>query len=383
MIVASGLPQGLMNFIFWLHFIRPVYVIETFEPLRAAGLVLLTSIIGYVIGSVFALLWNRVHRGRPIVSTPNASRLLATVLVILLSGTADAAGADARHGQQYAERWCSQCHGVQPRQVSSGREGAKFLRYRSESLDDPPFADCLSANDAALDDAEDQTQTGGYQRCGGLHPVAEEPVLRSPLSQPDERDKHTMIKSILVPATGTEADLTSLTTALKIAHDFSAHIDALHVRFDAVDIAVKTASGEGGPLVEHLIQQLEQDAREREARARQAFEDFCRRENLPLVGAPGNEPTTGPSAQWHVETGDEAGTVASQGLLADLIVCARSPDAHFTTRLILESALLNTGRPLLIPSAVGKPADFAGGTWQSRGSRHRRQLAQLQRRCRC
>ena len=49
-------------------------------------------------------------------------------------------------------------------------------------------------------------------------------------------------------------------------------------------------------------------------------------------------------------------------MLADLVICARSPDAHFTTRLILESALLNTGRPLLIPRAAGKPADFTGGT---------------------
>src|SRR5204863_7832942 len=30
--------------------------------------------------------------------------------------------------------------------------------------------------------------------------------------------------------------------------------------------------------------------------------------------------------------------------------------------LILESALLNTGRPLLIPSAVGTPPEFGGGT---------------------
>ena len=171
-----------------------------------------------------------------------------------------------------------------------------------------------------------------------------------------------MIKSILVPALGTETDLASLATALKIARDFSAHIDVLHVRLDAVDVAVKTASGEGGPIVEHLVQQLEQDAREREARARRTFEDFCRRENLPLVDAPGSEPTASPSAQWHIETGDEADTVASQGMLADLVVCGRSPIAHFTTRLILESALLNTGRPLLIPGAVGTTADFSGGT---------------------
>jgi nucleotide-binding universal stress UspA family protein len=171
-----------------------------------------------------------------------------------------------------------------------------------------------------------------------------------------------MMRSLLVPATGTQADLTALTTALKIARDFSAHIDVLHVRLDAVDVAVKVASGQGGPLVEHLIQQLEEDAHERETRARRTFEDFCTRENVRLVDAPGCEPAVSPSAQWHVETGDEPDTVVSHGMLADMVICARSPDNHFTTRLILESALLNTGRPLLIPSAVGTPPDFGGGT---------------------
>ena len=37
MIVASGLAQRLMDFIFWLHFIRPVYVIETFETCGPPG----------------------------------------------------------------------------------------------------------------------------------------------------------------------------------------------------------------------------------------------------------------------------------------------------------------------------------------------------------
>jgi nucleotide-binding universal stress UspA family protein len=170
------------------------------------------------------------------------------------------------------------------------------------------------------------------------------------------------MRSLLVPVTGTEADLTALTTALKIARDFSAHLDVLHVRLDAVDVAVKTASGQGGPLVEHLIQQLEEEGHERETRARRTFEDFCNRENVPLVDMPGSEPTVSPSAQWHVETGDEPDTVASHGMLADLVICARSPHNHFTTRLILESALLNTGRPLLIPGVVGKAPEFGGGT---------------------
>lgn len=62
LLVASGWAQPLMDFIFWLHFIRPVYVIEGFDLLRAGGLVLLTGVIGYVVGGAYALLWNRLHR---------------------------------------------------------------------------------------------------------------------------------------------------------------------------------------------------------------------------------------------------------------------------------------------------------------------------------
>jgi hypothetical protein len=62
LLVASGLAQPLMDFVFWLHFIRPVLVIEGFDPLHAAGLVLFTAAVGYSLGCAFALLWNHLHR---------------------------------------------------------------------------------------------------------------------------------------------------------------------------------------------------------------------------------------------------------------------------------------------------------------------------------
>lgn len=62
LLVAAGVAQMATDFVFWLHFIRPVYVIEAFDPLRAVGLVLLTAACGYCIGAGFALLWNRLHR---------------------------------------------------------------------------------------------------------------------------------------------------------------------------------------------------------------------------------------------------------------------------------------------------------------------------------
>ena len=61
-LVALGLAQPLMDFIFWLHFIRPVYVIEPFDPRRAVVLVGLTAVLGYAIGWVLGSLWNIARR---------------------------------------------------------------------------------------------------------------------------------------------------------------------------------------------------------------------------------------------------------------------------------------------------------------------------------
>jgi hypothetical protein len=62
LLVALGWAQSFVDFIFWIHFIKSVYVVETFNPGRAAILVAVTAAIGFVIGSVFAALWNWVHR---------------------------------------------------------------------------------------------------------------------------------------------------------------------------------------------------------------------------------------------------------------------------------------------------------------------------------
>lgn len=62
LLVAAGVAQAVMDFVFRLHFIRPIYVIEPFSIVQALALVLLTAACGYCIGAVFALLWNRFHR---------------------------------------------------------------------------------------------------------------------------------------------------------------------------------------------------------------------------------------------------------------------------------------------------------------------------------
>ena len=50
------------GFVFWMHFIKPVYAIQNFNEITAVILIVVTTLLGFVVGSVFALLWNWIHR---------------------------------------------------------------------------------------------------------------------------------------------------------------------------------------------------------------------------------------------------------------------------------------------------------------------------------
>lgn len=57
-LVATGLAQGLVDFILRLHFMRIDIEIAPFESGTAALLVLITFAIGSAFGFAFALVWN-------------------------------------------------------------------------------------------------------------------------------------------------------------------------------------------------------------------------------------------------------------------------------------------------------------------------------------
>ena len=67
MLVALGWAQPVIDFVFWAHFIMPIYVIERFELVKAVALLLMTASIGFILGLVFGMAWNALHgaRSRP------------------------------------------------------------------------------------------------------------------------------------------------------------------------------------------------------------------------------------------------------------------------------------------------------------------------------
>lgn len=59
--VALGWAQAIVDFVFWMHMIKPVYVIGPFNFWIALILIAVTGAIGYFGGFVLATLWNWLH----------------------------------------------------------------------------------------------------------------------------------------------------------------------------------------------------------------------------------------------------------------------------------------------------------------------------------
>jgi nucleotide-binding universal stress UspA family protein len=164
-----------------------------------------------------------------------------------------------------------------------------------------------------------------------------------------------MIKTILVPATGSDRDSAVFASALMVARAFTAHLDFLHVRPDAAATAVAMASdGGGATMVGGLINRLEEEASQREEKAKELFQGFCEREGLAVLDAPPGP--QGPSAQWLREIGAEPYWVAEHGRAADLLVIGRPGEDEGVSLETIEGALIDSGRPLLIPPAAALTA---------------------------
>src|SRR5690349_17839090 len=160
-----------------------------------------------------------------------------------------------------------------------------------------------------------------------------------------------MIKTILVLATGSDTDDAVFTSALAIARAFDAHLDILHVRIDpAATAAAMSADGGGATILTGLVAKIAEEAQQREDKTKQQFQRFCAREGVTVAETPAGQP--GPSAQWLREIGDEAYWVAEHGRSADLLLIGRSAADQGVSMDTIETAVLGSGRPVLIPPAA-------------------------------
>lgn len=57
-LVAAGLAQKLMDYIYMLHFLNNPFNVVSFDLTTAIILTIVTFVVGYISGFAFALIWN-------------------------------------------------------------------------------------------------------------------------------------------------------------------------------------------------------------------------------------------------------------------------------------------------------------------------------------
>lgn len=165
-----------------------------------------------------------------------------------------------------------------------------------------------------------------------------------------------MFKTILVPASGTDADAAVFAAAAAIGKPFGAHLVFLHVGYDWVSFtATMSGAGIGLPIDSEIITRIQEEATRRAEDARANFDRFCRTTGIPSIDTPAAMSKM--SAEYRIEAGGEADLFTDHGRTADLILIAREKGGA-APPVVTENVLFDSGRPLLILGTEPLPDAF-------------------------
>lgn len=64
LMIFIGVAQMYMNWIFGLHLVSNPFIVMPFNFGSAVMLIIFTFVVGYIMGWVFAAIWNRLHKGK-------------------------------------------------------------------------------------------------------------------------------------------------------------------------------------------------------------------------------------------------------------------------------------------------------------------------------
>jgi nucleotide-binding universal stress UspA family protein len=153
-------------------------------------------------------------------------------------------------------------------------------------------------------------------------------------------------KTILVPTEQHDLMSSTLETAVVLARKFDSYIEGFALR---VGVPVAFTIGDMGTLP--VPAALEHEITDNENRTRALFEEFMREH-----GVPGGGHTSSLSSGWVPDAPQGDHFVGSHGRVFDVIVLGRpGRDPKGPRMTTLESALFESGRPVLIAPPVPRP----------------------------
>lgn len=63
LMVLVGFAQVYLDWILGLHFLDNPFTVRSFDFVNAVILIGFTFVVGYAVGWIFAMIWNRLHKG--------------------------------------------------------------------------------------------------------------------------------------------------------------------------------------------------------------------------------------------------------------------------------------------------------------------------------
>jgi nucleotide-binding universal stress UspA family protein len=156
-----------------------------------------------------------------------------------------------------------------------------------------------------------------------------------------------MFKSLLVPLLGENCDQAVLETAWLFAREFDAHLDCLHVRPNALEMAVRLSAVDAAtaaPVTAELWKSLENEAAARAKSARACFDHVTAERSIVQAAQPPH--AQGVSGAYRENEGNFLRAVICEARTRDLVVLGRCEPALDAGAL--GGVLVSSGRPLLL-----------------------------------
>ncbi len=163
------------------------------------------------------------------------------------------------------------------------------------------------------------------------------------------------IRSILALIDGGPNSRCALKAAIRVGQAFNAHVEVLHVE-QPVNPIVPMLPAAG---IDTVIDALEHETKQRTAKANALFQELCIDAGVSVID-PEDSRTEGCTFSWRLVSGHDNPELARRGRLCDLVVMARADETDGgVDSAILEAALFDTGRPVLI--AGEQKSDYQHG----------------------
>jgi nucleotide-binding universal stress UspA family protein len=161
-----------------------------------------------------------------------------------------------------------------------------------------------------------------------------------------------MIKTILVPSSGSSTDDSVFATAYAIAQPLGAHLEFFHVRLTSCEAALRAPHVEfamGAALSSALSYLRDQEAG-LSAKSQAQFKAFCGARELDIRTTLGGSGRV--SASWSEETNDARNRLLFRARHSDLVVLGRPKHVDYMPSMLIQDLLVGGGRPIVIAADV-------------------------------